>query len=79
MFEEKEIHFAAAGTTKRVNREGSKKRKPPTGKRAKKRALGRMNGRDKASELDRRRKRNARVIDAVVANHLEMLIRDMNN
>ena len=41
--------------------------------------FGRMDGGNKASVLDSRRKRNGRVVDAVVTNHFEMLIRDMND
>ena len=41
--------------------------------------FGRMDGGNKASVLDSRRKRNGRVVDAVVTNHFEMFIRDMND
>ena len=39
----------------------------------------RMNSRNKASVLNRRRKSNSRIINTVVTDHFEMLIRDMNN
>ena len=38
-----------------------------------------MDSRNKTSVLDSRRKRNGRVVDAVVTNHFEMFIRDMND
>lgn len=55
VFKEQEIHMGAAGTTKRIIRKRSEKRKPPTRKRVKKRAFRRMDSRDKASILNRRR------------------------
>ena len=58
---------------------GDKNRESPTGKRAKKRTLRRMDNRKKASILNSRRKRNRRIIDAVVANHFEVFIRDMDD
>ena len=42
---------------------GDKNRESPTGKRAKKRTLRRMDNRNKASILNSRRKRNRRIID----------------
>ena len=39
----------------------------------------RMNSRNKASVLNRRRKSNSRIINTVVTDHFEMLIGDMNN
>ena len=39
----------------------------------------RMNSRNKVSVLNRRRKRNSRIINTVVTDHFEMLIGDMNN
>ena len=58
---------------------GDKNRESPTGKRAKKRTLRRMDNRNKASILNRRRKRNRRIIDAVVTDHFEMFVGDMDN
>ena len=79
VFEKKEVHFAAAGTSKRINRERDKKGEPPTGKRAKKRAFGGMNSRDEFGIKNGGRKSNRRIINAVITDHFEMLIRDMNN
>ena len=39
----------------------------------------RMDSRNKASDLNSRRKRNRRIIDAVVTDHFKVLIRDMDN
>lgn len=39
----------------------------------------RMDSRNQASVLNSRRKRNRRIIDAVVANRFEVLVGDMNN
>jgi len=55
---------------------GDKNRESPTGKRAKKRTLRRMDNRNKASILNSRRKRNRRIIDAVVTDHFEMFVGD---
>ena len=41
--------------------------------------FGRMDGRNKASILNNRRKRNGRIVDTIVANHFEMLVGDMDN
>ena len=41
--------------------------------------LRRMDGGNKTSALDSGRKRNGRIVDAVISNHFEMFIRDMNN
>lgn len=41
--------------------------------------FGRMDSRDKASILNCERKRNRRIVDAVIANHFEMLIGDMDD
>ena len=69
----------ATGTTERIGRKRSKKGESPTSKRAKKRTLRRMNGRDKASVLNRSGKCNCGVIDTVVTDHFEMFVRDMDN
>ena len=58
---------------------GDKNRESPTGKRAKKRTLRRMDSGNKASILNSRRKRNRRIIDTVVTNHFEMFVGDMDN
>ena len=58
---------------------GDKNRESPMGKRAKKRTLRRMDNRNKASILNSRRKRNRRIIDAVVTDHFEMFVGDMDN
>lgn len=79
MFEEKEIHLAAARTKKRVNREGRNKRGPPMSKRTKEGTFRRMDSRNKAGFENRRGTSNRRVVNAIVANHLEMLVGDMNN
>ena len=55
MLKEKEFHEAATGATERIGGKGNKKRESPTSKRAKKRMLRGMNGRDKASILNRGR------------------------
>lgn len=59
--------------------ERSENRESPTGKGAKKRTLRRMDSGNKASVLNSGRKGNRRIIDAVVANHFEVLIRDMDD
>ena len=69
----------AAGTAKRIGRERNKKRKSPAGKGTKKRALGRMNGGDKVSILNRGRKSNGGIIKTIVTDHFKVLIRDVNN
>lgn len=56
-----------------------KNRESPTGKGAKKRTLRRMDSRNKASVLNRRGKCNCGVIDAVITDHFEMFIGDMDN
>jgi len=56
-----------------------KNRESPTGKGAKKRTLRRKDSGNKASILNSRRKGNRRIIDAVVANHFEVLIRDVDD
>ena len=56
-----------------------KNRESPTGKGTKKRTLRRMDSGNKASVLNRGRKGNRRIIDAVVANHFDVLIRDMDD
>ena len=78
-FEKKEFHFAATRAAERIDGERCKKRESPTGKRAKKRAFGGMNSRNEFGMKNRGRKSNRRVINAVVTDHFEMLIRDMNN
>ena len=59
--------------------ERSENRESPTGKGAKKRTLRRMDSRNKASVLNRNGKCNCGVIDTVVTDHFEMLVRDMDN
>ena len=39
----------------------------------------RMDSGNKTSALDSGRKRNGRIVDAVISNHFEMFIGDMNN
>ena len=68
-----------ARTTKRIRREGDKKGESPTSEGTKKSVFGRVNGRDKASVLNSRRKSDRGIIDAIVANHFKMLVRDMDN
>ena len=59
--------------------ERSENRESPTGKGAKKRTLRRMDSGNEASNLKSGRKGNRRIIDAVVANHFEVFIRDMDD
>ena len=59
--------------------ERSKNRESPTCKGAKKRTLRRMDSRNKASVLNRSGKCNCGVIETVVTDHFEMLVRDMDN
>ena len=59
--------------------ERSENRESPTGKGVKKRTLRRMDSRNKASVLNRSGKCNCGVIDAVVTDHFEMFVRDMDN
>ena len=41
--------------------------------------IRRMDSGNKTSTLDSGRKRNGRIVDAVISNHFEMFIGDMNN
>ena len=79
MFEEKEIHLAAARAAKRINRERGKKRESPTGKGTKKRTHGRMNSMDKSSVENGRGKCDRRIINPVVTNHFEVLVGNVYN
>lgn len=68
-----------ARTTERIRGEGDKKGESPTSEGTKKSAFGREDSRKKASILNSRRKSDGGIIDAIVANHFEMLVRDMDN
>lgn len=68
-----------ARTTERIRGEGDKKGESPTREGTKKRVFGRVDSRNKASVLNSRRKSGRGIIDAIVADHFEMLVRDMDN
>ena len=68
-----------ARTTERIRGEGDKKGESPTREGTKKRVFGRVDSRNKASVLNSRRKSDRGIIDAIVANHFEMLVGDMDN
>lgn len=68
-----------ARTTERIRGEGDKKGESPTSEGTKKSVFGRVDSRKKASILNSRRKSDGGIIDAIVANHFEMLVRDMDN
>lgn len=68
-----------ARTTERIRGEGDKKGESPTSERTKKRVFGRVDSRNKTSVLNSRRKSDRGIIDAIVANHFEMLVGDMDN
>ena len=68
-----------ARTTKRIRGEGDKKGESPTSERTKKRVFGRVDSRNKTSVLNSRRKSDRGIIDAIVENHFEMLVGDMDN
>ena len=63
----------------RIRGEGDKKGESPTREGTKKRVFGRVDSRNKASVLNSRRKSDRGIIDAIVANHFEMLVGDMDN
>ena len=79
MFKEYELQSVTARTTKRIRVEGDKKGESPTREGTKKSVFGRVDSRNKASVLNSRRKSDRGIIDAIVANHFEMLVRDMDN
>ncbi len=68
-----------ARTTERIRGEGDKKGESPTSERTKKRVFGRVDSGNKASVLNSRRKSDRGIVDAIVANHFEMLVGDMDN
>ena len=68
-----------ARTTERIRGEGDKKGESPTSEGTKKSVFGRVDSRNKASVLNSRRKSDRGIIDAIVANHFKMLVRDMDN
>ena len=73
------MHDRAAGAAERIRRKGSKNGEAPTGKRAEKGTFSRMNSRNEMSIANEIRTRNRRMIDAVVTNHLKVLVGDMDN
>ena len=73
------MHDRATEATEGVRRKGSKNGDAPTGKRAEKGTFSRMNSRNEMSIANEIRTRNRRMIDAVVANHFKVLVRDMDN
>lgn len=68
-----------ARTTERIRGEGDKKGESPTREGTKKRVFGRVDSGNKASVLNSRRKSDRGIVDAIVANHFEMLVGDMDN
>ena len=68
-----------ARTTERIRGEGGKKGESPASEGTKKSVFGRVDSRDKASVLNSRRKSDGGMIEAIVANHFEMLVGDMDN
>ena len=68
-----------ARTTERIRGERGKKGESPTSEGTKKSVFGRVDSRDKASVLNSRRKSDGGMIEAIVANHFEMLVGDMDN
>ena len=68
-----------ARTTERIRGERDKKGESPTSEGTKKSVFGRVDSGNKASVLNSRRKSDRGIIDAIVANHFEMLVGDMDN
>ena len=68
-----------ARTTERIRGEGDRRGESPTRGGTKKSVFGRVDSRNMASVLNSGRKSDRGIIDAIVANHFEMLARDMDN